>query len=419
MSSHQLAIQATYGAKRHISLQSLHSLQVKFCESSVREEISSTDVSNTNNRMSRIITKLFSRVLKAEEGNVTPFSSYGVDLNAIFSSIDRVLRKCYSVHSSHSNIASTDPLIAEFVKDERMVPCFTMARTLMLHILKVKQDQDEVDNIRVLLRNCGLLENQFTGSLFSACCREMGVDKTPHETKTESFHAKESDLKDISQLLLDVGNAETDGDRSYALQELKIFLASNRNVDLEIHLSRLSEPFRRYIQNELQSPQKPSSKASSRSFLSGYSSSRNSFSNLSFESEMSKSSISMSEKLRYLKSKINAAEATAQAAIIPSNDTQKSPPSVSCTTQQSPSIANSDAPNSPNKTSSLRQRLAAASERRSSTNSISSNSMRSSDSLEVKKSIELGAVGGAAALRARLESVKRMNTASARANKAT
>eukprot|EP01083_Nonionella_stella_P242291 845271_1 len=99
----------------------------------------------------------------------------------------------------------------------------------------------------------------------------------------------------------------------------------------------------------------------------------------------------MSEKLRYLKSKINAAEETAQSVIDTGNTASRGPP---------PPPEQTSPPSS-NNYSTLRQRLAAASEKRS--QAISPES-------EQQVPFESAALGNAAILRARLESVKRMNT---------
>jgi hypothetical protein len=105
--------------------------------------------------------------------------------------------------------------------------------------------------------------------------------------------------------------------------------------------------------------------------------------------------MSMSEKLRYLKSKINAAEVSHSKAhdLVENSEGPPSPPRQPYKTYES----------SPEPTgqgvSSLRQRLAAATERAK---------MRSPEPL-INEKRPSSAVGNAAALRLRLESVRGIN----------
>lgn len=68
----KLAIQATQGVRRDISFLSLMSLQLSFCTGAMEQNISISDSNNFHHRVSRIITKLFTRVLKIEMNEVNP-----------------------------------------------------------------------------------------------------------------------------------------------------------------------------------------------------------------------------------------------------------------------------------------------------------------------------------------------------------
>ena len=156
-------------------------------------------------------------------------------------------------------------------------------------------------------------------------------------------------------------------------------------------MSSLSAPFRKYLLSELKSPFRPPLSSASRSMLSGYASSKGGgFGSLrSFTSD--DTSRSMSEKLQYLKSKINTAEATAQTAIS------------SAPLSQTHSLLNSQSFES-SSAMSLRQKLAAASEKRTAL-------MENKPNGTGRPSFESSAIGNVAAVRARLlETVRRMNS---------
>ena len=344
--------------------------------------------------MSRIVTKLFARVIKAEEGEDRPFDKENIDLKIILTSLEDTLNKCLSaVPGSLDMLSITSELTdMDSLNDDKMAPCKTMVRTLMLHLVRAKHNANLVNEITQSLQQSCLNEDSLTWKLFLSSCSEVGCEKVQNESITAgpglpTSPKKQYDADYLSELIFAVGGAEEDEDRVHALEDLRAFIESHPNIDLESQLSGLSAPFRKYILSELKSPFKPPLSAASRSMLSGYTSSKGGFGSLrSLTSD--DTSRSMSEKLQYLKSKINAAEATAQTVM------SSAPPSQTESLLNNHSFESSSA-------LSLRQKLAAASEKRT--------TMKDTQSAR-RTSFESSALGNAAALRARLETVRRMNS---------
>jgi hypothetical protein len=86
-----LAVQAATGTSRHVSLFSLIKLQRQLClESDPDEQIGS----ELNSRLSRIVTKLFARVLKAEESLEDPYNIGVIDLDLLLRGMEGMLQAC-------------------------------------------------------------------------------------------------------------------------------------------------------------------------------------------------------------------------------------------------------------------------------------------------------------------------------------
>ena len=343
--------------------------------------------------MSRIVTKLFARVIKAEEGEERPFKKENVDLELVLTSLEDTLTKCQAaVPGSLDMLSITSELTdMDSLNDDKMAPCKTMVRTLMLHLVKAKHSANLVNEISDSMQNAGLNEDCLAWRLFNSSCSEVGVERMRRARVTgpglPTSPKKQHDSDYLSELIFAVGGAEEDEDRVHALEDLRAFIDAHPNIDIESHLSGLSAPFRKYILSELKSPFRPPLSSASRSMLSGYASSKGGFGSMrSFTSD--DTSRTMSEKLQYLKSKINAAEATAQTAI------SSGPPSRTLSLLNSQSFESSSA-------MSLRQKLAAASEKRTTLKEKQPTG---------RASFESSALGNAAALRARLEIVRRMNS---------
>uniref|UniRef100_A0A7S3Q8W0 TOG domain-containing protein n=1 Tax=Chaetoceros debilis TaxID=122233 RepID=A0A7S3Q8W0_9STRA len=417
----KLAIQASYGAKRHISIQTLISLQMKYCLSSDPSTPSDENTSSAH-RMSRIITKLFSRVIKAEENEMTPFSSSHFDLGPVLKAMDKVLIRCQAQWTSASTITSAVTSIGSaldsYSPDDYMGPCKEMMNSFAKHILKSKTSQGKIDELRKIFDEVGLHSTSQAGISFSTCCQEQGLAPLFKTTSLPPIDPSTSyDVDYLSELIYAVGGAEEDCGRVDAMEDLRDYLDAHKEIDIEAHLSGVSAPFRKYILEQLKSPFRNLMTKSDRSLLSGFSSAPAvPGSSRSVVSEFSEGRQSMSEKLRFLKNKINATEArlsnseTGAVPVVASGPLFTSTPgptSVPPITFESPAsevkpaVTIQSASTEPNSAmSSLRQRLAAA--------AVRANAKSPEAAISTQRPSL--AVGNAAALRARLNSVKRMSS---------
>lgn len=373
----------------------------------MEQNVSPSDLTNAHHRMSRIITKLFSRVLKAEGNESNPFSSEDFDLEAVFGTLETVLSKSQpsgsfsvSIFSETSDITDLDSMAGD-----KMAPCRNMGNTFMMEVLKAKHAQNRATDVKFAIRKIGNLRETCTGRLFTSCCSELGLDalvSPQKESPNKDTSSQDYDADHLSELIFAVGNAEEDEDRVDALEDLREFMDQHPDIDLESHLSGLSDSFRKFIIQQMKSPFRRPMRLSSRSLLSGLSSAPGtvksasirtaSTSSTSNTSESNRETMSMSEKLRYLKSKINAAEETAQSVIESGTSKDMNMPVPPNENMSSPST----------NFSTLRKRLAAASEKRSQTLSPETPNNQ-------HHTYESTTVGNAANLRARLETVKRMS----------
>jgi hypothetical protein len=384
---------------RHISLTTLISLQLRLCSSIDHDNFSQEQITNTQ-RMSRIITKLFSRVIKAEESEMAPFSSRQTNVEAILVGVEKFLKECNSISGSvaHSTDGSTLTDPASLRDADKLAPCHDMIHTLVLQLIKAKNSQDSMQELKHELGNNGLHHSTFTGRLVDSCCSELGltpiydVESIPSKSESKSY-----DPDYLSELIYAVGRAGDDDDRVASMDDLRDYLDAHQEIDVESHLSGVSASFRKYILDQLRSPVRVIASAGSHSVQSmGTLFSSRNVSNRSAGSDFSESNsqMSMSEKLRYLKSKINAAEATAQSAMGSSSVASTSSTNNTHATNQSLPMASSS-----QGVSSLRQRLAAATER------ANAKSPLKARDFDIHPS---SALANAASLRARLESVRRL-----------
>jgi hypothetical protein len=413
----KLAIQAAGEASRHISLRSLMSIQLQLCESVAN---SSFDVPNLNSRTSRIMTKLFARVIKAEEQLSDSYFRTSVDVNSILScmTIDFFEGESYEGGGS-------------------FVPCQNMGRVLILSMVKAAQKQQCFSELLSIMKNDSSRRNENKNNfmeLFYSCCSEIGVDLSevqPHEELSSYNSQKDTNIYDHSTITRDmlpslvsaVGEAtDNDSKRSKAIANLATYVSKYGEDDLICHLESVSVPFKHYILSQLKVlKNKHDFEDSDRSNTTTTTNINNT------PTHHENSNISMSEKLRYLKSKLNATEAAVHSAFYSNSDSMTATPNSRSSKNRDSvghyySAADSTHSESTGTISSIREKLANANQQRalrragggSSTKNLSSSTastapppMDKSISSSTNASTATSAYSSAAALRARLQEVKR------------
>ena len=130
--------------------------------------------------MSRNVTKLFARVIKAEEGEESPFKKENVDLELVLVLVEDTLIKCQRVVPGSLDMLSgiTSELTnMDSLNDDKMAPCKTMVRTLMLHLVKEEHNARLVNEISDSMQNAGLNEDCLAWKLSTSSCSEVCVEK--------------------------------------------------------------------------------------------------------------------------------------------------------------------------------------------------------------------------------------------------
>lgn len=283
----QLAVQAATGAARHTALLSLMTLQQQ-----LSLELNDEDTAAFNSRLSRVITKLFARVVKAEEGGPNPFSPDVLDTEALLCAMEDQLVACQQAEHYAS------PEIMESID-----ACNDMARMLVLSIIKYHGDASFV---RTLMDDLGIdSQASALGLLVSSCEEEAAVSESEHwsDARQEPLlepaanalplaRPTERPPKDVASLVSALGSAPQGPERDAALDALRDHIATHGKEELNAHLAQVSSPFRSFIEGELgpdPSPEKPI--------------------------VLQRSGSSMSERLRNLRSRLQATELVVQTVV--------------------------------------------------------------------------------------------------------
>lgn len=395
-----------------MSIEALLALQLQLC--TVGND-SAADAA-FNSRLSRIVTKLFAKVLKAETATAKPFSSETIDLEAIICALeDMLVATALAPGAPNRN------------RQDAVDTCSYMGRSLLIPILNAR-GEGGIEEIRSMMDDLGIDSRESKLALLVTSC-ESELDfsdvtnaveeEKPVAPKTPPSPARPPSMN-IARLVSELGSAPEGPQRVAAVAALRRYNELYGKAELHDHLSEVSEAFRAYIMEQLE--ESPSSPANLSRGLD--------------ESATSQSS-SMSERIRFLRSKLNATEAAVQSAVEqPTVETQETvlsqpttpsrrgnpeptTPSQRSTTTSAearltpsriPKLSSSFAPSDrafpPSSQSSatalsLRERLAASQRNRANTESGGSGEDASGRSAS--------AYGHAAALRARLEAVKQQS----------
>jgi hypothetical protein len=336
-----------------------------------------------NSRLSRVVTKLFARVVKAEEGVADPFSSDLIDLEALICSMEDLL------------VAAETRVVS--LVDGSSEACYEMVKTLVLAIMNAHQGSAY---LRAQMEELGIDPHTSALGTMIALCDEDGTDddlladisEEPVTTRT----LMKGPSKDISSLVSTLASASQGDERDGALEALRRYKDIHGDEELSAHLEQVSSPFRAYIEEQLgeySGPQKQE--------VSGG---------------------SMSERLRHLRTRLQATELVVQTALeekstepyqepdpeAPSPSRLESPTKI-----PSPSIRSSrlTQPSSKIVHPTPSKLVLPSQSKIPSTSTVSSQTLRerlaeAQENRKTAPSSTASSLGRAAALRARLEAVK-------------
>ncbi|KAL3938720.1 MAG: hypothetical protein SGARI_001631 [Bacillariaceae sp.] len=344
----KLAVQAAVGAKRENAIQALFRLQEQ-----ISLNATAGDDPQFNSRLSRVVTKLMTRIIKAEESvkigdNVpAPFDSSSMDMETIICCLDDSLTASYRAEND-DNIEG-----ATAVRE--------MAKLVLVSILKAR---GESSTFCQMMTDIGIVpESSELGKLVSSCCADLGISSFAGSI------APAPEAPDIASLVSAVGSATDASDRDHAVTALKEYKSLHGDTELNRHLENVSGTFRDFLVEQLaEKPEPPSPKATSNS--------------------------AMTERLKLFRSKLGPKDgpAPAAASILATSSTRQAQVTRTDLSETAPkSTANA-----------FRDRLAAANEKRA--------DLASSTNSSVLSPTPAGDAGSrAAALRARLEAVRKQS----------
>lgn len=230
-----------------------------------------------NSRLSRVILKLFIRVVKAEEGSDAPYSSSRIDMEALICAMEDALETSSEVgrRSANSEIAGANS---------------EMVQHLVQSIYTVHKGS------AVLF---GYLEALEIDPRSSALWRIIQLmESQTHSLPTENI-APQRVSRDVATLVSALGNAPEGPEREVALHALLTFKATYGDEELNAHLRQVSSAFRSFIEDQLKERINPSK-------------------HIDHESDGG----NMSDRLRSLRSRLQATELALQTTV---DDSQFSP----------------------------------------------------------------------------------------------
>lgn len=340
-----------------------------------------------NKRLSRVVTRLFTLALKAEETATEPFSSPAVDIEALLCSIEDLL------------IARSDALKeSQNVSDDALVECATMAKSIVTALLRSRTERGGTEEIRGTLVDLGIdPEESLLASLVKSCQLEMrSTFDSSLEKNASAVPANRN--TDVATLVSNVGSATEGPERVAALDALRQYKEANGDSELTAHLDEVSAAFRAYILEQLSKSSPP------RPAMSG-----------SANQDDQRNLLPMSERIRQIQSKLQTTEAAVLSAVdssagpLPSTNSRlpklEAPARSSVQTETPQKNSSSGERISklppPGGLSAFKKRLAAQQENRGKSEN------QDSSRIDFSKSSRSGSsIGQAAVLRARLEAVK-------------
>lgn len=265
----QLAVQAATGSRRDVSIEALLALQLQLC--TLGNETAADAAFNS--RLSRVVTKLFAKVIKAESASARPFSPETIDIEALLCALEDML-----VAVTNSSGAPNR------IRQDAFDTCTNMGRSIMVPLLSARGRRG-ISEIREIMDSLGIdPQESKLAALVTSCEPELEFSDDNGEPQEELPVTSPAKLPsmNIASLVSDLGSAPEGPERDAAVASLRRYNALHGEGELHTHLSEVSEHFRAYINEQLKgSPPKPE---------------------ITHEGgECSAQSVSMSERIRHLR----------------------------------------------------------------------------------------------------------------------
>ena len=229
-------------------------------------------------RLSRVVVKLFVRVVKAEESVGDPYVQGRIDMEALICSLEDIL----TCNENSIPSEATDVTIA-------------MINSLLQSILSV---QGSATQTRGLMEDLGIDPiTSALGKLLMKCDGERDDDPLPdsdivRDSAITMAPPKMTPSKDVASLVSRLGCAPPGEEREAALASIRAYKLEYGDKELDTHLQQLSGPFREFIVEQINRNPSPIKKQ---------------MTTLTNDSASSNSD-SVSDRIRNLRSRLQASE---------------------------------------------------------------------------------------------------------------
>jgi len=264
------AVNAATGAPRNTSIQALLNVQLQLAADAVGLESQSTE-EEFNGRLSRVISRLFTRVLKAEEQMASAYS--GAQMKSIVGAMEETLDGCKHMASNAA--------------------CKDMVTSLVTSILNAHKGADP---LRDTMASLGISrrDSELAAVVNSLAPPASTDQRTPRRSVSPSKLERS-----IADLVDALANSKEGPEREAAIAALRKHQEEHGKAHLQEYLQEMSPAFRSFIEEQLaMSASSPSNSESN-------------------------SSSSMSERLKKLRSRLQATELTIQTS---TDETDQPPP---------------------------------------------------------------------------------------------
>jgi len=220
------------------------------------EVIESSKDGAFNSRLSRVVSKLFARVVKAEEETPKPYSTDLIDMESLICSMEDILVACQETQKDPSSLTS-----------DSVQACTDMVRILVISIVGAHRGAEQ---LRAQLDELGIdCQTSALGVMITSCEEELGTDEfvdaiqdevpVPITDQKDPSPSKIAS-KDVATLVSNLANASQQPEREVALEALREYKAKYGSDELNIYLQQVSSTFRAFMEDQLAdepSPPKP------------------------------------------------------------------------------------------------------------------------------------------------------------------
>lgn len=185
-----------------------------------------------NARLSRVVTKLFARVLKAEDANKNPWEN--TDLRIILVALNNHFEAC----NEHEEVAAASDLDA-------IGACSKVGKSLVESLVKAYPGATA---IREVMKRTGI--HPVSSALGIVLMEYAPVDDESHSSH-HSPPRPATPSKGVGALVSALGSAQSEDEREISLRDLRQYISEHGDSEFHAHLEEISPAFRNFILEQL------------------------------------------------------------------------------------------------------------------------------------------------------------------------